>query len=254
MKPIATKYRMKGSSDYDFKSENILSLDDIINIEDIIKYWSDKDMKDLIEQFDDDSDDVFPEHCSYSYILTSKSKDLNCVLAYIDNVINPYVRIDYNAPANRTSPLVPNGYGNFSDDKVRSFADKWNSRFPIIGYGFPAFLATNADVNNGDIDDNPDDIIKSYFEERQQLFRVIHSEEYRTWNGRLKSQWEGAEAKQRIAELDNTFVQNLLKQEKDNITASSKLLSLYDGILDKYIGYNIQYLKDNAKRLSLFIK
>lgn len=243
MKPVATRYLVKGNSDYVFMSDNNLSLDDYDNIEDIIKYWSNEDMKKLIEQFDIDSDNVFPEHCIYSYVLTLKRKDIRCVLAYIDNVINPYVRIDYNAPTNRISAIVPNRYGNFSERMVRGVIDKENPQFPIIGYGFPAFLAVNAEISNGKIKNNPDDIFNSYYEERKQLFHSIHSAEYQLWEGKLNSYYQGEEARRNLAEFKKFFIEGLIRNEKNNVSLSKGLFSLYNGFLERYVNWFFDFLK-----------
>lgn len=269
IKPVACKYNIGNvdNSEYVFKSDNEISIIrnyDIIN--DCISYWTNEDMKMLVKQYNIDSEYCFPEHCLFNGEIYKKGCNKRTAFAYIDNVVNPYIRMDKEANLERDSFLETASYnGRFSDNMVKHLQS-----YPIVGYGFPSYLAIHSKVDNNIVQfyKNPapsnwryldndsrnkqigcDELFDKYYEDRCALYKAIHVDEYQTWNSKLNSKWEGDEAKHNIEELDNTFVRLLLKQEQENVVASSKLLSLYGGKLDKYVNYFINYLND--KLLSL---
>lgn len=250
---LACKCRVDGNSS---SEEYFLSqdrLDDLINGKDIlsvfvlaecsgahyIPYWSNEDMDKKVEQYVENADYryQFPEHCIYTRELKTENPNERYVLAYIDNAVNPYVRMESKATTRQLS-FLECSFG--LESMVKRI-----SKYPIVGFGFPAFLSVHVKVEKGFIvfPNNPDELFEQYFRERKELFSAIHSAEYHSWNSKLKSKWEGEEAKQHIEKLDNTFAQLLLKQEQKNSAASSELLSLYTGKLDKYVEYFIEYLK-----------
>lgn len=267
IKPLACEYLIEknGTRHYEFMTDKELSslhcrlfLKQDESIESRVEYWSNEDMKTLCLNYNPDY--VFPEHCQYNSELHTIGSNKRKVLAYIHNVVNPYVRLDNNAPLPNYSYLEPqNDLRWFSDSMVEHL-----QQFPIVGYGFPAYLAIHTNIEcdiaklykypapsnwrttNYDppiIEVDCDSLFDQYYADRYRLYKAIHVDEYQAWNGKLKSKWEGEEAKLHIEKLDNTFVQLLLKQEQKNGAASSELLSLYTGKLDKYVGYFIEYLK-----------
>lgn len=253
---------VKGRLHYEFKEEGALSIFQGVS-SDCVKYWSNKDMEALIARHNPKSD-VFPEHCQYNSEIHVRGSEERTVLAYIHNVLNPYVRIDGNASLREYSYLEPQSdFGWF----LPGMAERLKN-FPIVGYGFPAYLAIHANVEEGvvvfyqnsapsnwrrssrdlpTVETDCDNLFDQYCRERYRLYREVHAKEYKAWKGKENSKWDGEEARRKMAEFDGTFKQELLRQEQSNIAASEKLLSLYGGHLNKYVDYFIAYLKNGAE-------
>lgn len=251
---LACKCRVDGNSS---SEEYFLSqdrLDDLMNGKDIlsvfvlaecsgthyIPYWSNEDMDKKVEQYVENADYryQFPEHCIYTRELKTENPNERYVLAYIDNAVNPYVRMESKATTRQLS-FLECSFG--LESMVKRI-----SKYPIVGFGFPAFLSVHVKVEKGFIvfTKNIDELFEQYFRERKELFSAIHSAEYHSWNSKLNIKWEGVDAKQHIAKLDDTFIQHLSKQEQNNFAASAKLMSVFGGKLDKYVGFFREYLKE----------
>lgn len=247
---------VKGRLHYEFKEEALSIFQGVSSA--CVPYWSNKDMEALVARHNSKSD-VFPEHCQYNSEIHVRGSEERTVLAYIHNVLNPYVRMDGNASLHEYSYLEPQSdFGWF----LPGMAERLEN-FPIVGYGFPAYLAIHANVEEGvvvlyqnpapsnwrrssrdlpTVETDCDNLFDQYYRERYRLYCEVHAKEYKAWKAKENSKWDGEEARQKIEELDGVFKQELLRQEQSNIAVSEKLLSLYGGRLNRYVDCFIEYL------------
>lgn len=210
-----------------------------------IDYWNTSDLTRLAELYKVESDEDFPEN-RYTYQCVGIINNKQIFLAYIGNATTPYVRIDN---------YVAQGHESFfkyygSDSMVKRL-----SSYPIIGYGFPAYLAVHSRIGSmilyqGSNQTNIDTLIEQYYKDRYDLYRAINSNDYEWIDSNIKSKFYGTKAKKKKVELYKTFLQHLLKQEKECFKSNNtELLTLFNGELNENIECFLDFIQEKLAAL-----
>lgn len=210
-----------------------------------INYWNTNDLKQLAKLYKVESDDDFPEN-SYTYQCVGTINNKQIFLAYIDNATTPYVRIDNYVAQEHESFFKYYG----SDSMVKRL-----SSYPIIGYGFPAYLAVHSRIGSmtlyqGSNQTNIDTLIEQYYKDRYDLYHAINSKDYEWIDSNINSKFYGTKAQRKNKELYKTYLQHLLKQEKECFKSNNtELLTLFNGELNENIECFLDFIQEKLAAL-----
>lgn len=212
-------------------------------IYDGIPYWDNDTLQSLIDYRQSHLNEQItrPEHCDYRNEINGK------FINYVDNALNPYVRLTHKAMLDGYHLLVSGDGCTYEPDEKEDV-----SKYPIIGYGFCAYLSVHSTLNGNRVDFKTyqqrcgiGTLFNSYYTDRYNLYKAIHSDEYQSLIAKSQDEWGKNIANQELKGLDKTFISQFIEQEQANITKSAALLSLFDGKLNRYVGedYFLKFVK-----------